>query len=132
MNQKNKVKKSVIGGYICGGNMVDIPKPHIRMFDDKRLKRKVSLTITQYTGIGSHYYITLKEQNNSILDTKDNKWRLCWGDDLGVGKRVESKVDTEEEIKKEVNYLFEENFNKKTHRIVNKQYYKKWFYKEGD
>ncbi len=48
----------------------DIPKPHIRFYDDKRRKRKLHVEITSWQGISigaKHFYAEVYEDGNPVL-----------------------------------------------------------------
>lgn len=48
----------------------DIPKPHKREWDDKRLKRNVFVGITSWKGVSigaKHYYVNIYEDDNPIV-----------------------------------------------------------------
>ena len=114
-----------------GGHLKDYPNP-VRVFDDTKKKREVSVSVTKFYGVGVHYYIALAEESNPII--VPNGTCLCWDDEKGRGKRKGSKIsaDTDTEIQEEIDRLFSENFSTKTHKLRYIDIDKKWCYGEGD
>lgn len=60
-----------------GGHLADIPLPHRRMFDDRRRKRKVDVSIKRWL---SHYHVSLHAENNPIWNSATKRWQHAWDD----------------------------------------------------
>ena len=74
-----------------GGHLSELPKPHFRRFGPHRKeKRPVKVSVHRYYGIGQHYWVTLREEENPIWDAEIGGWRQCWDDDKSKG-RIESE-----------------------------------------
>lgn len=116
---------------VFGGYLKDIPKPHRRLFSDRRRKRAVRVEISRFYGIGVHYYVSLQLENNPVWNRETKTWQLAWDDTVGRGTTVTMRFNTESQAKQWV----AEQRSKVVHR--NHVFYeglteKKWFYKEGD
>jgi len=42
--------------------------------------------IAQYTGIGKHWFVSLKEEDNPIWDVQEDGWRIAWDDTEARGR----------------------------------------------
>lgn len=73
---------------IYGGHIKDYPKAK-RRFPGKT-KREVSISARSYYGIGVHYWVTMKEEDNPVWDAKEKSWRHCW-DDIEARGHIESE-----------------------------------------
>jgi len=67
-----------------GGHLEEISKPHTRFFPNPYRKRKVTVTISRYYGIGLHYYVSLQEEDNPIWNGE--AWQTAWDDKEGRGR----------------------------------------------
>lgn len=131
-----------ITSFTMGGLLADIPKPHVRMFPGKK-RRKVRCKISSFIGLcpdAKHFYVSLQEEDNPILNLKDETWQSAWDDpeakgksfghyDEGVGEFL-----TEEDAQKAIVAIFNREFSTKTHVMVIDGYSRKpkWAYKVGD
>lgn len=99
---------------MLGGKLSEIPKPHRRLFDDKRRKRKLKISVQVFYGIGRHYHVTVRQEDNPIWNPLTQAqaspswrevqnmdygkeivgWQLAWDDEDGHGKSVLDKFDT--------------------------------------
>lgn len=125
--------------YIMGGHLKEIPKPHIRVWDKPgRKKRRVEVNITVFYGIGHHYHVNIREEENPILcscaDAEKVHHHKTWDDKDADGKTFDDKFNTEKEARNWVRKIFKKNFSRTTHELVsglgNDKL--KWFYKDGD
>jgi hypothetical protein len=126
---------------LVGGHLKDIPKPHRRKFDDKRRRRKVKYDITIFSGIGSHYYASLEEENNPIWNTATDEyrggpigWQESWDDTECKGRWLSKQCKTVEQAQAWVRNTFRREFGTKTHRLVSKMTHRtpRWCYRDGD
>ncbi len=119
---------------ISGGSIKDLPEPHIRKFDDKRLKRKLIVNITVYYSLGRHYYVSVREEFNSIYDAKEKGGRDCWDDEIGKGKnfyipKFDNRLEMEKYLRRLKRWVFPKHkFEYNTCGNITK----KWFYRDGD
>lgn len=117
-----------------GGYLKDIPKPYKRKFPDER-KRRVCVLVTQYYGIGIHFYVHIREEENPIWDEKENCWRIAWDDESEEtgGKRFHKRLNTSEQVENFIKETWEKEFSEETH-VLEFQYDedKRYFYKESD
>lgn len=81
-------------GLIHGGNLDEIPEPHVYFYPASGEKRKVTVKIMRYYGYGPHYHISLKEEDNPIWDNREDEhqkgkakgWTCPWGKYAGTGR----------------------------------------------
>lgn len=115
-------KKSV--GHI-GGNLAEVPLPHVRFFPFGNYRRKVIASISSYRGISigaKHFYANLREDDNPIWDTTVNGWRCCWDDPEGRGLELEQSVFTRKEAEEWIVETFRDKFSTKTHKLVDRNW----------
>ena len=124
---------------IFGGYLKEIPKPHKRKFEDKRRKREVTVTITMFFGVGKHYYVGIREEDNPIWDSTVEEhgpigWHHAWDDDGKNGERFSERFTIKEDAERYIKKKFKKHFPKKTHKLVLDLIGEttQWFYKEGD
>lgn len=99
-------------------------RPKRRWFDDKRRRRKVTVNILKYWGIGQHYYPRIDQEHNRFWDPEQKAWRLCWYGDPGEGKTVRptnkganwNKFDTLAEARRWVEKTIRREF--RDHKVV--------------
>lgn len=121
--------------HVFGGYLKDIPLPHKRRFPSKEEKRQVYVSISKFYGIGIHYHVSLREEDNPILDTSKEKpiWREAWDDEEGKGKHFFDKFKTDAEMEDFIKKTQKKEFPKKTHRLsFSDTVQKRWFYRDGD
>ncbi len=124
---------------ISGGKIKKIPKPHRRMFPGRK-KRRVTLTMGFFWGLGHHCHATLREEDNPIFCTHrdeythEDHWHMAWDDDEGRGLTLSEKFNTEFQARRWVKKVWKENFSRKTHRLTEELNDRgiRWFYREGD
>lgn len=111
---------------ISGGTIKEdgLKPPFIRKFDDKRRKRKVTITVTQFSCGGLHYFVTINEESNPILGKDDEgnpAWRLYYDDEEKEGEYITSKFNT---VKQTESFIEEKKklFPKNTHHHVDVDY----------
>ncbi len=100
-NRKNKNNAYSV----YGDNITDMPSGAIRYKRyHKYSKRKMSISILRFTGIGLHYYVTVEEDNNQYWNEKEQVWQRFWDDDSVKGiydtKRFNTLKEAEAYIKK--------------------------------
>jgi hypothetical protein len=120
-------------GYF-GGNIEEIPKPHIRMFSNKQRKRKVQVEFHNWVGNGGrHTYVSLTEEDNPIWNEKEYRWQKPWEDPEGKGQYFSNRFNTHEQAVRWAKKIAKKYFPNKTHKLVRKYSdNQKWWYKEGD
>lgn len=130
--QKGRRRVGICGHF--GGNLEEIPKPHIRMFSDKRRKRKVSVDFHSWVGAGGrHTYANLTEEDNPIWNEKEYRWQKSWEDPDGKGQYFSKQCNNYEQAVSWARKIIKKHFPNKTHKIVRKYSDNtKWWYKEGD
>ena len=79
---------------IIGGTLGEIPEPHKRKFSDKRRKRRVTVSVSVYSGIGHHYWVRLREEENPIWDSSSDDWRIAFDDKDAHGDSISKPFDT--------------------------------------
>ena len=125
--------------YISGGDFSTAQKPLKRKFPVKGNKRQVRVRTTVFDGVGHHYHTTVREQDNPILcrcaDADEMHEHSFWKDPDVNGKIFSQSFDTIVESYTWVRKIWDENFNHRTHVLVEDEGLHervKWFYKEGD
>jgi len=116
-----------------GGYLKDLSKPYKRQFPGDK-KRRVEVRVMQYYGIGIHFYVSVREEENPIWDEKENYWTTCWDDksEETRGKRFSDRFVDYEDVEIFIKETFEKNFSQKTHLLeFDFETEKKWFYGEG-
>ena len=119
-----EAKKLAKNRHLSGGHLKDIPKPHIRYFDDRRRKREVKVSILKFEGYGIHYHVDIKEEDNPILDIGENHssgkpcWHACWDDEKGRGKLFAKKFNSTSDAAHYIKEVWHEEFENKTHKLV--------------
>jgi hypothetical protein len=117
-------------GMKSGGYLREIPKPHVRMFADKRRRRKVSVTIGVFYGIGHHYHVTMSEEDNPIWNCAENCWQFAW-DDKNYRGRIETGIfGLETQAIDYVKRTARRYFPKHSHRLTKPFSSSRFFYKE--
>ena len=80
-----------------GGNLREIPRPHVRFFspkNPKKVKREVTASVLRYWGGGTHYYVKLQEESNPIWNSTEELWQYPWDDGpRGRGRKFEKKFN---------------------------------------
>ena len=115
-----------------GGELSKITPPHVRFFDVSRRKREVVVSVMTFYGIGEHYHVTLKQQENPVWNRYRRRWQSPRYDRDSDGRRVSEKFDTCKEaetfIRRVMRWIFP------NHRAVRDDYTgRRWFYKrDGD
>lgn len=127
---------------IFGGHLKDIPEPHKRYFADKRRKRKVTVTISKWKGVGKHWYVTMIEEDDAIWDsrvtgmwsdkTKPNGWTRPWDRSESDGRVFSGSFEVYKKAGECVMEMVANHFPAETHRLVRAFTDEKWFYREGD
>ena len=111
-----------------GGYIIEIPKPHIRYFDDGRY-RPVEGEVTTWRGISfgaRHWYASLREVENPIWNPvggyphKDPVWQAAWDDKICKGRIIHKDCESEDEAWNWIKAEFSRVFGNKTHRLVYK------------
>lgn len=126
------------GTFRLGGLFSEIPKPHIRLFPGPK-KRRVTIKIGTYVGIGSHSYVTIEEESNPVWNSAENVWQVSWDksgdrDAEGEGLQFNARFAHYSSALRWAKRKCLEYFHPDTHEIsmcysTKKQ---KWFYKQGD
>lgn len=119
----------------CGHYGGLVPDNPIRMWPKCQRKRRVTISIIMFYGIGQHYWVSLKEDGNPVWNTEEGYWFEPWSDrdPEGRGKRLDTqKFNTLIEAKRWIAETLAKEFPKKTHTYYNSNTYKRWYYKEGD
>jgi len=122
------------GGILrSGGYLGELPYPHVRKYDDRRRRRPITISVTSFGPEalgGGHFYVTLKEDENPILQLSSTdgsnrpSWTLCWDDKDREGKWFEDRLNSESDAAHYIAVTFLEKFSSKTHTLVPK--FKYW------
>ncbi len=128
--------KAAVGRYgwadYHGGELSEITPPHIRFFDVSRRKREVTVSVMMFYGIGQHYHVTLRQQENPVWNRRYHRWQSLRYDKGSEGRRVDTKFDSYEEaetfIRRVMRWVFP------NHRAMRDDATgRRWFYKrDGD
>lgn len=63
---------------IGGSDLCDIPLPHKRYFDDPSRQREVQIRVSRYQACGgTHYYVGIRPQPNSIWHSERRVWLVA-------------------------------------------------------
>lgn len=106
-----------------GGNLADIPEPHIRLYPNPHNRRPVKVSISQFWGF-AHFWASLTEAENPIWNGTlhgpswgkhyENKvigWQLSWDDDEGKKvRRFEKECNTESEARRFIASTLKKHF----------------------
>jgi hypothetical protein len=109
---------------VWGGKIEEVPLPIIYFFDDKRRKREVEVVVGVFPGIGVHYHVDIREENDGVLDRSINLpyrtnpvWRECWNDEKAKGKQFWEKFDNERDVANYIKKIWKKEFSSKTHKL---------------
>lgn len=106
---------------IHGGVLTDVPKPHIRKFPKKGMKRRVEVTITSWVGTSMgavHYTPRVEEEANPLWDSNESGWRYCWDDLEKNGTEMQGpKFRSEKKAREWIQWALRA-FDPKTHEFV--------------
>jgi len=121
---------------IYGGKLKDLTRrPYKRKYPGKE-KRQVRISVMRFSGIGVHYFVSIREEYNFIWDKKEKTWREPWysyEDKKGRGQTFNSKFNTYAEAARYVKEILSEHFDMKTHKYEYEgEGTGKWLYKDGD
>jgi len=130
-----------IVNWTSGGYLAELPKPWKRMFPG-RSKRRVSVSIYKYYGLGQHYWVSLHEEGNPIWDRANKCWRSAWDDksDDTKGRLFSRRCLSLVSARSYVEKIQKKFFPNKTHKLdvnavnLSEPDEKVWLgiYKEGD
>jgi hypothetical protein len=122
-----------------GGNIADVPKPHIYLWDHPTRKRRVRVRILVYTGAGHHYHVSLRQESDGVWCrrveppyTTEPHWRECWDDAKAKGLDLSEKFNTMAEAAVWIRKMKRKYFPPKTHVLVDDIYDTRWYYRDGD
>ena len=130
---------------ISGGNLVEIPLPHKRYFDDRRRRRGVSVNIMRFP-LNPHYYVSIKEADNPIWNPREENerggaWQLCWDDKEGRGLRHDQKFNTAKLAEGFIRKFLRRKFPRNKYFYTDERdmlyherpsTHRKWYPREGD
>lgn len=68
-----------------GGHLADIPLPHIRYWPGADRKRRLTIGISRFYGVGEHYYLRIVQEKNPIWNSQEGYWHTAWDDEDGNG-----------------------------------------------
>jgi hypothetical protein len=114
------------------------PVPFVRLFDDKRRRRRVTIQIYSWVGLcpgATHYHVTMREEDNPVLGFKEfggkEEWRwIVYWDDIEAEGQVEcsSGLPDEAHVWSWIKRTWKEMFSSKTHRVefMYREYQKKF------
>ena len=117
-----------------GGRFEEIPLPIVRLFADKRRKREVTVHIGIFSGVGMHYHVDIREENDGLLDRsidppyrKKPVWRECWHDQGAKGMMCWKKFNSVADAARYVKRIWNKEFSDKTHKLItrNKDFVKR-------
>ena len=117
--------KKKIDSFHSGGYRDELPLPKVRKFNNKRKKRKVEVTITTFQSMyiegigGSHFYISLEEEGNPLLDrsAEGPAWVDCWDDDDYEGKRFSTRCESKSDAAHFITVTWFKEFSSATHKL---------------
>lgn len=119
------------GHFQFGGHRADFPKVVQREFPASRKRRKVTLTISIFFGIGRHYYVDLTEEDNPLWDPNQKCWVKPWDDVEAKGQRFSERFASERAAERWARRIIAKHFPR--HRIVRSGGRdNRWHYKDGD
>lgn len=124
------------GSYKSGGQLAEIPEPHVRLFDIPGYSREIRITVGRFPGF-PHHYVTLEEQDNLIWNPTTKPpydspcWQKAWDDEDARGRRFETKYVKPQYIDGWISRTLEENFTCAYHIRYEGSKYSK-LYKDGD
>jgi hypothetical protein len=121
-----------------GGNLGNIPKPHVRKFPHKGLLRQVEVTISSFVGVcqgARHYIPRIEEEHNPIWNSDEGSWQNAWDDLEGKGTVIEGpRLLSEKDAREWVQWMLRA-FDPKRYSFHYAFHTSspKWFYaREGD
>lgn len=121
---------------IYGGKLKELTKPPCKRKYPGKEKRPVHISILRFTGIGTHYYVSIKEEYNFIWDEKEKDWRQPWyssEDKEGSGKIFIGRFNDYGSAASYVKEIIAEHFDKKTHKFEYEgEGTGRWLYRDGD
>lgn len=120
-----------------GGNIAEVPKPHVRFYANSRRKRSVELNITRFAGFGVHYYATVQEVFDPVWDGRPEHgcWRECWDDAMGKGQRFSEVFNTPGAAERWLRQILAKHFPKRSHKYRRAnlgRLPRRWIYPEHD
>jgi len=95
-----------------GGELADIPEPHIRLYPHEGLRRPVRIRIVQ---LQRHYHVSIEECRNPVWDGQG--WREPNGDAEGAGRSFHPNFDLYADAKRFIADTVAEHFPAETHQI---------------
>ena len=118
---------------VHGGDLVDIPNPHVRFYRDSRRKLPVRVSIGVFYGIGVHFHVTIRSDADPVWNAESECWTHPW-DDLKRfrGDHVSSKFNTRKAAEEFVRLTLADRFPKKDHTYFEDFTRARWLYREGD
>lgn len=137
---------------LSGGHLSEISEPHVRRFGDVPIgsklpdgtlakKRQIEIFIMVFSGIGQHFHVSVREEDNPIWNSappdwvfsKAGTWQHAWDDDGGKGKMFSERFARRRDVVAWVKRTVKKHFSMKTHRLVwTSPKVRQWFYKDGD
>lgn len=123
--RKREIKGSMLGGYLK-----DVPHGALkrRKFKSDNIGRYLSVSLTKYTGVGQHYYVSVREESNPLWNEKDQRWQKFWDDTEADGFSDHNRFNT----LKQVEQYFKKIKRKfKNHSIELPEEDIKYYYGEG-
>lgn len=115
--------------------MADFKEPIQRLFDDSRRKRQVQIIVTRFWGAGQHYYVSLKEEPNWIVNPEDGGLVSPFDDTpANKGRELNKKFNSTSEAQRWIEMMFRGCFKNRKRDFSKYQgnVSPRWFYKEGD
>jgi len=94
-----------------GGELTDIPEPHIRLYPHEGLRRPVRIRITQ---LQLHYHVSMVEGRNPVWD--GTGWREPNGDAEGAGQSFHPSFDLFADARRFIAETVAEHFPVETHQ----------------
>ena len=112
--------------------IADLRPPYHYYFSQPHVgPRRVYARIGSFTGYGTHFHVTLREEPNPIRDPEDGAWVIAVGDTESEGRERFMKFRRRETAERWARTTFEEEFNSHTHELVFVDESHRWYYEEG-
>lgn len=117
-----------------GGHLKELVPPLERFYRTPG-ERPVRVQIMRYYGIGAHYYVSIKEEFNPILQTREGKLCTveCWDDQEGRGREVwHPKFNSVKAAERWIEKTLKTEFKGQPVTFDDLSDKTKWHYRDGD
>ncbi len=108
-----------------GGELKDVPQPHVRRFPTATRKRVITVNVTTWKGMAvgaSHFYVRIEAEPNPLWDSKEGFWRVAWGDKEAHDIEYSLRCATELAAWEFVKCVWDTYYNSDGYKLVTKHY----------